>query len=721
MATIAKLNVLLSLDDSGFARSLENTRKKLDSWGSSLRNVGTKMTAGITAPLAGAGVMFVKWAADLEQSIGATEHLWGSNAESILAWSKSASTALGMSEDEALTTANRLNGIFRGMGLSMDETEAKTMELSARFADLSALMGGSPTEAAEAYTSALMGNYQALDKYNININAAMVEQRALTMTGKESVAQLTAEEKQLAFNALYLEKTADAHGQFGREADTTTGKLTRLNARLKNIATSFGTLLLPVVNKAADYLEKLIKWVENLSDTQRKWILGIAAVAAAMGPLLVVIGMILPGISALVAVIGFLLSPIGLVVIAVAALVAGLVWAYFEFEGFRNVVNAVASVIKDSAIAAFEALVNVFKKLKSAFDAGGFSQMFSTLGDMLLNGLSQLSNLAMQGIQWLADKFLEGVSSASSAAWSWIQGLADGALGKWNEFTAWLGGLAAEAVTWIGDTTATLKQKGTDILQGFWDGVTEKWVAVSTWFVELAGMVFTAVADTTSKLKSRGTDILQGFWQGVLDKWVAVSLWFTNLATMVFNAVGDTLTKLKSRGTDILQGFWSGVTDKWFAVSLWFSSLGGMIASAVGNLASSLYNAGVAVMQGLWDGLKAKWGDITNWLSGLNPADWKGPERRDKKMLYEPGLWIMQGLSRGLGEGWDDVTRQLSGYVPTINGNGSLAGAGAAGGQVIQIITLEPGRWQEFLADAQAGGTFARQFGTELAMMEGVG
>ena len=55
----------------------------------------------------------------------------------------------------------------------------------------------------------------------------------------------------------------------------------------------------------------MVDWIENLSDTQRKWVAGIAAVAAAIGPVLLIIGMLLPGLSALVAVIGFLVSPVG--------------------------------------------------------------------------------------------------------------------------------------------------------------------------------------------------------------------------------------------------------------------------------------------------------------------------------------------------------------------------------------------------------------------------
>src|SRR5699024_8234432 len=117
--------------------------------------------------------------------------------------------------------------------------------------------------------------------------------------GREEITE--ADKVQARYN-LIMEQSSDAQGQFAREADTTAGKLAILRARVVDAATKFGKLLLPYVNRAADAVSKFVTWVENLNDTQRKWVLGIAAVAAAMGPLLLIVGMLLPGIGALVAV-----------------------------------------------------------------------------------------------------------------------------------------------------------------------------------------------------------------------------------------------------------------------------------------------------------------------------------------------------------------------------------------------------------------------------------
>lgn len=736
MATIAKLEVLLGLDDSKFTRNLESSRKKLDAWGSSLRGIGTKLTAGVTAPIVGSGIAVTKWAADLEQTMGATEQLWGKNADAVIKWSESSATSMGMTQDQALTSANRFNALFGQIGAGEDVTRDMSQGFTQLSADLSAMWGGNPAEASEALTSALRGNYEGLDQYGINLTEAMVSQEALTIAQAEGRSEITEGDKVQARHNLIMEQSTDSQGQFAREAETTSGALAINTARAKDAATAFGKLLLPYVNKLLAGFSKMVSWIENLNDTQRKWILGIAAVAAAMGPVLLVIGMLLPGLGALLGVLGFLLSPIGLVVVAVGLLAAGLIYAYTHFESFRNIVDTVASTIKDVAVAAFDMLVDSFNKLKDAFDAGGFSQMFSTLGSMLLNGFIQLGSLAIQGVQALATAFINAAPGLLSAGWSMIQGLWDGAVGKWNEFTGWLGGRAADALVWIGDLLLTLWQKGSDLLQGFWDGVTAKWIAVSTWFINLGTMVFNAVADTLATLKSRGTDILQGFWDGVLDKWTTVSLWFVNLGTMVFGAIADVSTKIKSKGTDILQGFWQGVLDKWVAVSTWFVGLGSMIVGAVGDLSGILVGIGSSIINGLWSGMQSAWDEGKGWVTGLGGwiKDNKGPKRVDQKLLTPAGIWIMQGLSKGLASEWVSVSRQLRSYTPAIEGAISdvslsarmpdvnhLEARNGSGTTNQYFFALRSADLVDLLAKAENGDSFAKGFAPELGMMEGVG
>ncbi len=150
MATIAELMVKLSMDDGAFQRNLRSSREKLDSWGESFRGWGTKLTAGVTTPIVGAGGVVVKWASDLEQTLGATEVLWGDNTDTMLAWAQGADRSMGMTQNSALQNANRFNAMFKTIGLGQGVVMDMSQGFTQLSADLSAMWGGSPDEAADA-------------------------------------------------------------------------------------------------------------------------------------------------------------------------------------------------------------------------------------------------------------------------------------------------------------------------------------------------------------------------------------------------------------------------------------------------------------------------------------------------------------------------------------------------------------------------------------------
>ncbi len=771
MATIAKLIVELGLEDSTFQKGIENSREKLDRWGGSFRGWGTKLTAGVTTPLIGSGLMVLNWASDLEQAMGKSEAVFGNHSSTIEEWSKSTAKQYGFARSESIAMASTYGALFKVMGMSNDVAADYSMSLIGLSADMAAFNDVSNERASQALMSGLSGEYMSLRSMGVFLNEARVNEEALTIAMRDGREEITEADKVQARYNLIMEQTTQQQGQAAREANGWASSIARAKARAKDFGATIGLRLMPYGLKLIDFFERGIELLGKLSPRMQSMALIAAAVAAGIGPLLLIIGMLLPGLSALLAVIGFLVSPIGILVVAIAAIVAGLIYAYTHFEAFREIVNSVASAIQSGAIAAFEALLKTFSKLKGAFDAGGWSGLFAALGPMLLNGLQSLSDLAYQGIQWLADRFIAGVGVVSAAGYVWLQGLADGAQGKWGEFTSWLGGRADAAAAWIGDmtsmlldkggdlisglwngaittwdsvitwisgratavadaigdttatllqkgsdllngllsgavstwetisiwvasipskavdfvgdVTSTLLQKGLDLLQGLHNGAITTWDAISIWIASLPGKAVDFIGDVTTTLKQKGIDLLQGAWDGALDKWVAVSLWFTSLPTMIFNAIADTTETIKSRGTDLLSGFWNGALDKWVAVSFWFINLGTMIVAAIGDLSSSLWNAGVSIMNGLLDGLKSGWNTVTGWLSGLNPADWKGPEARDRKMLYKPGLWIMGGLSKSLDEGWGRITNQLASYVPELPAASfpvpKLAGAPASG------------------------------------------
>jgi len=72
--------------------------------------------------------------------------------------------------------------------------------------------------------------------------------------------------------------------------NTTTGQMKILISKLAELAIQFGDILTPVIKEVINYLKGVVDWLNQLDEPTKKTIIKVAAIAAAIGPLLVVIG-----------------------------------------------------------------------------------------------------------------------------------------------------------------------------------------------------------------------------------------------------------------------------------------------------------------------------------------------------------------------------------------------------------------------------------------------
>jgi hypothetical protein len=80
------------------------------------------------------------------------------------------------------------------------------------------------------------------------------------------------------------------------------------------------------------------------------------------------------------------LNPISLVVIAIVALIAGLVLAYKKFEGFRNIVDSIFSVIKTVVTSSIDVIKSYFETL-----LGFYKGIFNGIAKLWNNTIGKLS------------------------------------------------------------------------------------------------------------------------------------------------------------------------------------------------------------------------------------------------------------------------------------------------------------------------------------------
>lgn len=193
---------------------------------------------------------------------------------------------------------------------------------------------------------------------------------AMQLFGSRAGADMAAAIREGRFEVDDLIATLEnADGALANTAEATEGpqeKIARMKNQVMLLGASFAEVFIPVLEKALGPLQKLITAFSGLSAGQKNVIVTTLAIVAAVGPLLMIVGKAITLFATLRTIIlavqaaqiglniAMIANPIGLIVVAIAALVAALVIAYKRSETFRNIVDEIGRVTRDTLIKAFD-------------------------------------------------------------------------------------------------------------------------------------------------------------------------------------------------------------------------------------------------------------------------------------------------------------------------------------------------------------------------------
>lgn len=662
MATIANLNVILNLEDNAFQRGLQNSRDKLDSWGSSLRNIGTKMTAGVTAPLVLAGGAMVNWASDLDESINKVNVLFDGAAGTVLDFSETTATGLGMSQQASLDFSAAFAGMLKPVAANSDELANMSTEMTQLVGDFASFNNLAPEEAFTVLSSAMAGETEAIRKYGVDVSAAAVEQKAMEMGLAATSGELTEQDKLLARYALIMEQTTDAQGDFARTQDSTSNKMKTFRARVQDLGASFGKLLLPYVNKVLDVFSDLMDWLGKLDGGTRKWVVGIAALAAAIGPVLLVLGMLLPGLSALLGLFGAIISPISLVVAALVALAAV----------FRDdIIDAVQTAVEwfTDFVTSSQNVQDMVGNLVDAFNAfksGDFGEAFAAVGRAAGNLWGAIQEAVAQ-IDWgsIGQSLLDGLASLASfvagfvlnlgsiavsvAGWLWNQ-----VVDLWDGLVSWAVGLvpAGEPVN-LGTVLVAVAKWAAGLIPDIWAWL-QGIVVGGTFGDGTGGATASAVggvslANVLVNIASWSKGVIVDIYEAIKG-WIEGQLTgrdWSSIGTTVGNAIRNAVRDGIQNAADLFAVLFSWISDQIRNVD-W---------NSVGSTFAELLVAGIKGIVGLVG--------LAGWLLGqillaIVEVDWSSVGSAFKTFLSSALTAIVDFLTGFATTIYDEIYGELS-------------------------------------------------------------
>lgn len=147
-----------------------------------------KLGSGIKAGLAGAAIAgtaaLVKLGKDAvgsasaaQQSLGATESVFGRYADTVIRRSGQAADAVGLSANEYRELSNVTGAMLASAGTPLKTVATLTDQLNRRAADMAATFGGTTREAVEAVSSLLRGETDPIERYGVAIKQSDVNAR----------------------------------------------------------------------------------------------------------------------------------------------------------------------------------------------------------------------------------------------------------------------------------------------------------------------------------------------------------------------------------------------------------------------------------------------------------------------------------------------------------------------------------------------------------------
>lgn len=277
---------------------LDHLNKGLDEAARQLSTAGNALTAGLTVPLAAAGVASVNFSSDMQEAINKVEVAFGGAADSVKEWSSTTLNSIGLAQGTALDMAALFGDMATSMGYSQDAAAQMSMALVNLAADLASFKNIGIDQASTALKSIFTGETESLKELGVVMTQANLEAYALA-EGYTTAYTAMDQAQQVAVRYQYvLANTQNAQGGFARTSDSTANQLRIFRESLKEAAATAGDELLPVITPIIGKLNELIQTFGDLDEGTQKAVVQTGLFLAALGPMLKVTGGITTAVKA---------------------------------------------------------------------------------------------------------------------------------------------------------------------------------------------------------------------------------------------------------------------------------------------------------------------------------------------------------------------------------------------------------------------------------------
>lgn len=369
MSSFAKISIRFNADLKQFSSELQNAQRKMQKVGLQMQRVGSGLTLGVTLPILGIGAASVKAASDAEETASKFNTVFRDISKAATDAADELRNSYGLSSNASRQLLSDTGDLLTGFGFSQQAALDLSTDVNKLAVDLASFtnFSGGAEGASQALTKALLGERESVKSLGISILEADVQAKVLENTQKGLTFESERQAKAFATLQLAQEQSKNAIGDYARTNQSFANQMRLVKARIEDVAVQFGEILLPFVTKLAGKIGQLVDYFSRLDPAVKKTILVVAGLAAALGPVIFSLGVLVTNIIPALS-IGFtaLTGPIGLVIAAIAGIA---VVVYKNWDRIKKEMNELRNYFVDlyneSIVfrAGIESVILVFKNL----------------------------------------------------------------------------------------------------------------------------------------------------------------------------------------------------------------------------------------------------------------------------------------------------------------------------------------------------------------------
>ncbi|HBL2036656.1 TPA: phage tail tape measure protein [Enterococcus faecium] len=358
----------------------------------------------------------------------------------------------GQSVDDLMQKAIDGAPQIKQLGLSFGEGVTLLGQFEQSGVDSSAALS-SLSKATVAYAKDGKSLSQGLEELQDKVKNAGSETEAINAAaevfGTKGGPRMADAIRRGTLNLEDLAKTAgESGGAVGDTFDATLDPIDQADQAMNNAKLAMADVgeavqvsLLPFFEKATSLLQEFSKWWGSLDQDTKNWIITIAGIAAAVGPVLIVLGSLMGSVTKIVGGINSFIgiwqkmsvflaaNPFVLVIAGIALLIAGFVLAYNKVKWFRDGVNAFFQGISDIAVQVFNFLGGfiggvfggIIANFNNYFNAG--KRIFNGFLDFITGVFTGNWSKAWEGVVNIFGGIFDGIVAIAKAPINGLIGL----------------------------------------------------------------------------------------------------------------------------------------------------------------------------------------------------------------------------------------------------------------------------------------------------------